>query len=49
MEENIKDLMGTKVSIKRKANNRGKIEIEYFSYEELERLYGMIKQLKKDN
>ena len=49
MEENIKDLMGTKVSIKRKANNRGKIEIEYFSFDELERLYDMIKQIKKYN
>ena len=49
MEENIKDLMGTKVSIKRKANNKGKIEIEYFSFEELERLYEMIKQVKKYN
>jgi ParB family chromosome partitioning protein len=47
MEENIKDLMGTKVSIKRKANNRGKIEIEYFSFDELERLYDMIKHIKK--
>ena len=49
MEENIKDLMGTKVSIKRRANNKGKIEIEYFSFEELERLYEMIKQVKKYN
>ena len=47
MEENIKDLMGTKVSIKRKANNRGKIEIEYFSFDELERLYDMIRHIKK--
>ena len=47
MEENIKDLMGTKVTIKRKANNRGKIEIEYFSFDELERLYDMIKHIKK--
>ena len=47
MEESIKDLMGTKVSIKRKANNRGKIEIEYFSFDELERLYDMIKHIKK--
>ena len=47
IEENIKDLMGTKVTIKRKANNKGKIEIEYFSFEELERLYSMIRQVKK--
>lgn len=39
MEEKIKNLLGTKVKIKRKDNNRGKIEIEYYSTEELERLY----------
>ena len=49
IEENIKDLMGTKVKIKRKANNKGKIEIQYYSFEELERLYEMIKQIKKYN
>lgn len=45
MEENIKNIMGTKVMIKRKANNRGKIEIEYYNEEELERLYDMLKRL----
>ncbi|MFV0343035.1 MAG: ParB/RepB/Spo0J family partition protein [Anaerocolumna sp.] len=38
IEEKIKKIMGTKVSIKTKANNNGKIEIEYYSTEELERL-----------
>ena len=38
LEENLKNTLGTKVKIKRKDNNRGKIEIEYFSNEELERL-----------
>ena len=37
-EERMKFALGTKVSIKRKANQKGKIEIEYYSNEELERL-----------
>ncbi len=42
MEEKIKSIMGTKVSIKGKANNKGKIEIEYFSLDELERIMDLI-------
>lgn len=38
IEEKLKLALGTKVSIKKKANNTGKIEIEYYSLEELERL-----------
>ncbi len=38
IEEKIKKIMGTKVSIKKKNNNNGKIEIEYYSVEELERI-----------
>lgn len=38
IEEKMKKIMGTKVSIKRKNDNNGKIEIEYYSSEELERL-----------
>lgn len=38
LEEKIKKIMGTKVSIKRKDNNNGRIEIEYYSVEELERI-----------
>ena len=45
MEENIKNTIGAKVSIKRKNNGRGKIEISYFSEEELERLYDMFKHI----
>lgn len=37
-EEKIKDILGTKVSIKNKKNGKGKIEIEYYSSEELERI-----------
>lgn len=38
VEEKIKKIMGTKVAIKRKDNNNGKIEIEYYSVDELERI-----------
>ncbi|MCR5608854.1 MAG: ParB/RepB/Spo0J family partition protein [Lachnospiraceae bacterium] len=45
MEETIKHIMGTKVMIKRKSNNRGKIEIEYYNEDELERIYDMLKRV----
>ncbi len=37
-EEKLKTTLGTKVSINRKANNKGKIEIEYYTADEFERL-----------
>jgi len=45
MEETIKNIIGTKVAIKRKDKNRGKIEIEYYTEEELERLYDMLRNI----
>lgn len=38
LEEKMKAALGTKVSINRKSDQKGKIEIEYYSIEELERL-----------
>ena len=38
LEEKMKGIMGTKVIINRKKNNKGKIEIEYYSRDELERI-----------
>lgn len=38
LEEKMKALLGTKVAINHKANNHGKIVIDYYSNEELERL-----------
>ena len=38
----MKASFGTKVSIYRKDDKKGKIEIEYYSIEELERLMEMI-------
>ena len=45
LEERMKTILGTKVEIKRKSNNKGKIEIEYYSVDELDRLIDMIQQL----
>ena len=42
LEEKMKTAMGTKVSIKQKAKGKGKIEIEYYSKEDLERIYEML-------
>ena len=46
LEKRMKDILGTKVEIKKKAKNKGKIEIEYYSMEELERIIEMINRLK---
>ena len=42
LEEQMKNIIGTKVSVNPKANGKGKIEIEYYSEEELERIYDLI-------
>lgn len=42
LEEHMKSVMGTKVYVNPKANGKGKIEIEYYSEEELERIYDLI-------
>lgn len=46
IENNIREILGTKVNINRKDTERGKIEIEYYSMEELERLMDLFKHLK---
>ena len=38
LEEKMKGIVGTRVFIHRKKNNKGKIEIEYYSRDELERI-----------
>ena len=38
LEEKMKSIMGTRVQIHRKKNDKGKIEIEYYSKDELERI-----------
>lgn len=46
LEEHMKNIIGTKVSVNPKANGKGKIEIEYYSEEELERIYDLIMSIK---
>lgn len=46
IENRMKDILGTKVAIKKKAKNKGRIEIEYYSMEELERLIDLMNRLK---
>ncbi len=41
LEDRIRSIIGTKVSIHRKNNNKGSIEIDYYSSEELERIVEM--------
>ena len=45
IEEKLKSLMGTKVRINKKDKNKGRIEIEYYSSAELERLIEMFQSL----
>ena len=45
IEEKMKKIIGTKVSIKRKAKDKGRIEIEYYSNDELERIIEMFEGL----
>jgi len=42
MENRLKTIIGTKVNVSAKGNGKGKIEIEYYSDEELERIYDLI-------
>ena len=46
IEEQMKNIIGTKVSVNPKANGKGKIEIEYYSEEELERIYDLIMTIR---
>ena len=48
-ENLLKRLMGTKVSIKKKKNDKGKIEIEYYSLDELERLLELFQKIPEDD
>lgn len=45
-ENRMKEILGSKVTIKEKKNNKGKIEIEYYSKDELERLIDLIQSLQ---
>ena len=46
IEERIKDAIGTKAVIKAKNRNKGKIEIEYYSEDDLERITQLLYSAK---
>ncbi|MDO4295082.1 MAG: ParB/RepB/Spo0J family partition protein [bacterium] len=46
LEDRMKSIMGTKVSINKKDKNKGRIEIEYYSAEELERIVELIESIQ---
>ncbi len=46
LEEQMKQVIGSKVLINRKSNDKGKIEIEYYSKDELERIVEMLMNVK---
>lgn len=46
LEEKIKGIIGSKVAIRRKNRDKGKIEIEYYSQEELERIVELLETVK---
>lgn len=46
-EEKMKTILGTKVIINQKDSMKGKIEIEYYSPDELTRIYELIESIKK--
>lgn len=45
LEEKIRNIIGTKVLIHKKQNNKGSIEIEYYSNEELDRIIEMFESI----
>ena len=46
LEERMKSVVGTKVAIKTKNYKKGKIEIEYYSNDELERIIDLIESVR---
>ena len=47
LEETMKEILGTKVAINTKDSNKGKIEIEYYSMDELDRIIDLIRKIGK--
>lgn len=48
LEEKMKEVIGTKVHIASKGKGKGKIEIEYYSDEELERVFELLMSLRRE-
>ncbi|MBQ3601757.1 MAG: ParB/RepB/Spo0J family partition protein [Lachnospiraceae bacterium] len=47
LEEKMKEIIGTKVSIQAKSKKKGKIEIEYYSAEELDRIIELLMTVER--
>ena len=47
LEESLKGILGSKVVIKGRNNGKGKIEIDYYSIEELDRIAELLSTIKK--
>jgi ParB family chromosome partitioning protein len=47
LEEKMKAILGTKVAINQKDDKKGKIEIDYYSMDELDRIIDLIRTIKK--
>ena len=48
LEEKMKEIIGTKVSIQAKSKKKGKIEIEYYSSEELDRIIELLMSVDRN-
>ena len=48
LENKMIDVMGTKVSVNQKGKGKGKIEIEYYSQDELERIFDLLMSIKQN-
>lgn len=48
IEEKIKEIIGSKVQVKQKTEDKGKIEIEYYSKDEFERIIELFQTIKKN-
>ena len=48
LEEKMISIMGTKVSVNQKAKGKGKIEIEYYSNDELERIFDLLMSIEQN-
>ena len=46
LEEKIKGIIGSKVAIRRKSKDKGRIEIDYYSQEELERIVELLESIR---
>ena len=46
LEEKIKGIIGSKVAIRRRSRDKGRIEIAYYSQEELERIVELLETIR---